>query len=191
MNRASSEFYLIAVLALLAGISPAYTVQSAAGQNAVKAEVNRIRKDYLKINAELKTYRKVEARWDAGEHYWNSTDYTGYFDRSDQLALLKFAHGEEGYWSEHEHYFRDGELFFIYVHSGTPDGEEKEERIYFSSKVIVQALLKSKAAGDTTRMADLENKRHDSVMDNIDAASKEHYLSVATEVGHFNEALRK
>jgi hypothetical protein len=130
-------------------------------------------------------------RWDAGEHYWNSTNYTGYFNPSNQLALLKFSRGEEGYWSEFEYYFRDEELFFIYIHSGEPDGAEKEARIYFSSKVIVQALLKSRAAGDEKKMADLENRRYDSVMDNLEKSSREHYIGVETEVSQFRAAMKK
>ena len=185
-------FDRIRFVAVVAAFWLAFPTPLAAGQDPVQAEIKRTRKDYQKITSELKNYKKIEVRWESGTASPGvGTTYTGYFDPANKLVLLKYARGEEGYWSEHEYYFRDEEIFFIFIHSGTPDGAEKEERIYITSKLILHALLKTKAAGDSRKIGDLENKRYDAVMDNIDASSRTYYLGVEAELSHFNEALKK
>lgn len=173
---------------LFAFILCAYILRS---QTIVDEQIKSIRKEYLSINSNLNTLIKNEVYYTDDKAYWNNTRYTAYYNLNHQLVRLNFAIGEEGYWSEVEYYFKDGQIMFIYIYSGEPDGSEKQERIYFWKSEIFHALIKLKAAGDKRTFSDIPNKPHRNIMNNLGAETKKYLESIENELQKFYEAAGK
>ncbi|BDA78556.1 hypothetical protein LPTSP3_g14860 [Leptospira kobayashii] len=156
-------------------------------------QIGNIRKEYQKINSELGSYRERKVTWQPPKPYEGSymdhVNYTGYLNSSHDLILLKFSRGEEGYWAEYEYYFKNKELLFIYIYSGEPDGKEKQERIYFWNKKIIQALIKEKFAEEKKTINDLENKTYDTIMNDINKFARDFLNDAETERKKFYQAL--
>lgn len=166
-----------------------FSVPHIHSQSTKEELVNDIRIKRHKINSELNSYTEKVVRWDAGASYWNSTNYTGYLDASKQVVLLKFSHGEEGYWSHYEYYFANGEIVFIFIHSGEPDGTEKQESVYFWNKEIIQAYLKQKPSNESRPIDDLEEKPNNEIMARVGESTEIFLRGVDTELRNFHDAL--
>jgi hypothetical protein len=172
-------------------ILTSYSLLPIYAQSTVDEQVNDIRMMCQKINSELHLFEEKNVRWDAGASYWNSTNYTGYLDASKQVVMLKFSHGEEGYWGNYEYYFNNGEIGFIFIHSGEPDGTEKQESIYFWNKAIIRANIKQKPSDQTRSMDDLEEKTNDEIMNRVGESTQMFLTGVDTEIRNFREAMNQ
>lgn len=154
-------------------------------------DIGDIRTARQSVHSELDSYTEKVVRWDAGTSYWNSTTYTGYLDDAKQIVLLKFSHGEEGYWANYEYFFRQGEIAFIAIHSGEPDGAEKLETIYFWNREIIQAYVKQKPSGEPRSLDELEERFHDEIMSRPGEFTQSFLNGVETELRNFREAMNQ
>jgi hypothetical protein len=186
MKLITSYRFFLVVLIFLSG-------QSVTAQLTKEAQIISIRKEYQKINKELGSYKKKEATWKPENSYDGSymdhLKYTGYYNSSGQLVLLKYKRGEEGYWSLYEYYFKNNEIFFSFIHSGDPEGGETEERIYFWDKKIIQAYLKTKPVDNETRIEG--NEVNDVFMKDVERQTEYFLLQVKDSIDKFKQALNK
>lgn len=158
-------------------------------QSTVDKQVLAIRNEFQLINSHLNNYIKKEVFYTVKDRYWNNVHYTGYLNSGNELVKLTYSIGEEGYWGNYEYYFKNGEVFFIFIHSGEPDGSEKQERIYIWNKTIINALLKEKTAEDKRNISEIENKRDDIIMENVINETKNNLNGVDIELTKFYSAL--
>jgi len=159
-------------------------------QSDVDSQIKEIRKEYQRINAQLNTFQKVESYFNNGANYSLNQRYTGFIDKNNKLVLLKFTLGEEGYRSDTEYYFKDGNIMFIFTYSRQPDGEESQDRIYFKDKKIIQTLTKLKPAGDNRSINDIENKRTEDTS-KIESATKIYLDEVKENLDKFRKGKKQ
>ena len=157
-------------------------------QSLVDEQVKSIKKEFEWINLNLDDFIKNEINYTNENAYWDNTHYTAYINSNHELVRLNFSVGEEGYWSQHEYYFKHGKIFFIYIYSGEPDGSEKQVRIYFWDNTIIHALLKQKLSDEPRSITDIPNKRFDAVMDNVTMETYRYLESVENELKKYYEA---
>jgi len=170
---------------------------SAFAQTATDEQIKAIRKEFQSINGNLKNYKvKYSAK-----HYPGSPGapemsipYTAYFNSKDQMVMLTSEGGEEGVWNKTEYYFKDSKIIFIYnleENEHDPIETTTELRVYFCDNRIIQALIKEKTENGEQDLSKIKNKRFNSVMDNLDAATKSWLKTVDEEIKTFYEGLRK
>jgi hypothetical protein len=159
------------------------------GQTTVDEKVKAIRQEYQKINSNLSSYKKMDVYYTDPAAYWNNRHYTGFLNSKNELDKLTFSIGEEGYWSNYEYCFKNGEVFFIFIHSGQPDGSEKQQRIYIWNKTIINALLKEKTVDDNRKISEIENKRDDTIMENVTNETRNNLQGLEVDVSNFYKAM--
>jgi cytochrome oxidase assembly protein ShyY1 len=153
--------------------------------------IKSIRSEYQKINSNIDTYTQKEAYYTEEEAYWMNVQYTGYLDNKNQLVLLKFSVGEEGYWSSYEMYFKDENIIFIYNESGEPDESERQDRIYFHNRRIIRALMKSKSGSLNKTFDQIENINNVEIMNDVEQSSIDYLKNVDAHVSQFWQVLDK
>ena len=140
----------------------------------IDIQIQHIKDEYSSI-AEAQKLGKLEKRdiyYEDMEAYWNNTDYEAYYNAENQLVLLTFDVGEEGYFSYYEYYFKDRKPFFVFKQSSDPEDNETEERIYIYNDKIVRALIKENPSTEIRIFSEIQNKEDKKIMDNIEKSSK-------------------
>lgn len=162
-----------------------FFVLSLNGQENIEEKISAIRAEFKKINSELESYTKKLSKKEIVYYYYNQVsadsvqttsfvDFSyiyGYFNKNKELVLLTNEYrGEENSWQEYNYYFKNGEVFFIYTRTGQNE-EETQMRIYFWDEKIIRALIKEKKWDDNRNISEIENKRDDYIMDNVEEKS--------------------
>ncbi len=160
-------------------------------QNTVDSQIKEIRKEYGKITGNLDSYEKKEVYYSNEDAYWMNVEYTGYFNNSKKLVYLTYEFGEEGYGSEVQYYFKNDQVFFIFIESIDPEENITQERIYFWNKKIIKALIKEKRATDDRTFAKIPNKKHVELLTDINKSSKIKLSGVELDRTQFFSALKK
>ena len=141
-------------------------------QETIENQIKEIRKDYVEITSNLSNYKKKEAYYSNKEAYWMNVGYTGYLKADNLLVYLTYEYGEEGYGSEMQYYFKNNKVFFIFIESIDPEGNQTQERIYFWNSKIIKALIKEKSVADKRPFGKIPNKKHKELSKDTNQSSK-------------------
>jgi hypothetical protein len=170
---------------ILCFLFTAVFILSLNGQENIEEKIHAIRNEYKKINLELESYTKKLSIKEIIYYYYNrvspdsvhttsitdASEIYGYFNKNKELVLLTNEYrGEENSWHDYQYYFRNGEVFFIFIREGA-DEEETQKRIYFWDGKIIRALIKEKKWDDKRNISEIENRRDDFIMDKVEEQS--------------------
>jgi hypothetical protein len=106
--------------------------------DVTETRIAQIRKQYAAINAKQKQYRKVALTNDET----GDTSIESYFE-GKQLRKTFFGGYVGTKATEHEYYFRDGRLFFMF-HRIRDNGVSRENRFYLHNGRLLRWLDKNK-----------------------------------------------
>jgi hypothetical protein len=129
--------------------------------------MNIIKNERDEILNSKKDYR-VEVAFHQGDHYWNNTNYTGYFDKSNNLRLLTFSINDEGYATDCQYFYNQGEVFYILNNQNVERmNETSEEQVFIYNGKVLSAYYKNKTIEDKTPFSEIKSVIKEDFPENI------------------------
>jgi hypothetical protein len=110
-----------------------------------------IRKEHNNIKSSLPAYSIKEVNSTDQQYSYENREYKGYFDSSNHLVLLTFYIADEGYGTNYEYYFKEGQCFYIFRDNDwEPINEKSQEFVSIYNGEVISFLIKKKTYEDET-----------------------------------------